>query len=384
MLNIPVPYDRLSFFLRELEISDEELDFLSLHRDKFISKKDEFGAYFYDYFYAIPRTKIIIDHDKPPRRLAKTLSKWFESLFKERLDKEFLGFLWRSGIRHVDVNVDQRYVNLGYSAARKFCQTIIESQIPAEFRQQIMVTVDKMLDFCVLVATDAYVTATTRCDLEVIKGVAHQVRNPITVIGGNIMRLQRRIESNDKDSQMLQSIISETKRLERMVTDIGVYNEIFREDPRFIVSPLNEIISQTIEELETEKGIEDVRVELDFHPEFSLVKADPRDLEVMFRYLLENSFEALDLTNPYLKVSSSGDSNERFVHVEIFNTGLPPDKDELDNIYTPFYSSKPTGTGFGLPIARMIARKNLGNVSIEPVPGRGTKCLVVLPKAEPA
>lgn len=383
MLNIPVPYDRLSFFLRELDITDDELDFLSLHRDKFISKKDEFGAYFYDYFYAIPRTKIIIDHDKPPRRLAKTLSKWFESLFKVRLDEEFLGFLWRSGIRHVDVNVDQRYVNLGYSAVRKFCQTIIESQVPVDSRQKIMVTVDKMLDFCVLVATDAYVTATTRCDLEVIKGVAHQVRNPITVIGGNIMRLQRKMESNDKDSQMLQSIISETRRLERMVTDISVYNEIFREDPRFTVSPLNEIISQTIEKLETEKGIEDVSVELDFHPEFSLVKADPRDLEVMFRYLLENSFEALDLNDPYLKVSSGGDSNERFVHVEIFNTGLPPDKKELDNIYTPFYSSKPTGTGFGLPIARMIARKNLGNVSIEPVPGRGTKCLIVLPKAEP-
>jgi len=383
MLNIPVPYDRLSFFLKELDISDEELEFLSPHRDKFVNKKDEFGEYFYDYFYAIPRTKIIIDHDRPPRRLAKTLSSWFESLFKAQLDKEFLSFLWRSGVTHVDVNVDQRYVNLGYSAARQFCHGIIESEVPLESRQKITTTVDKMLDFCVLVATDAYVTATTRCDLEVIKGVAHQVRNPITVIGGNILRLQRKIESSDTDSQMLESIISETRRLERMVTDIGVYNEIFREDPRFTVSSLKEIVSKTIEKLEIEKGIQNVSVALDLDPEFSLVKADPRDLEVMFRYLLENSFEALDLSNPYLKISSRGDSNERFVHVEIFNTGIPPNREELNNIYTPFYSSKPTGTGFGLPIARMIARKNLGNVTLEPVSGKGTKCLVVLPKAEP-
>lgn len=384
MLNIPVPHERLAFFLAELGINDEELGFLAPYRDTFVSHGDEFGRYFHDYFYAIPRTRIIIDHDKPARRLAKTLSNWFESLFKERLNKEFLSFLWKSGIRHVDVNVDQRYVNLGYAATRQFCHRIIQSQVPSAARPQVTSTVDKMLDLCVLVATDAYVTATTRCDLEVIKGVAHQVRNPITVIGGNILRLQRKIESSGKDSQMLESIISQTRRLERMVTDIGVYNEIFREDPQFTVNALQQILSRTIAQVKEAKGITNAIVELIFHPEFTLVKADTRDLQVMFRYLIENSFEAMDLNDPYLRVSSGGDSSERFVHVEIFNTGIPPDKDQFDNLYTPFYSSKPTGTGFGLPIARMIARKNLGTVTIEPVPGRGTKCMVVLPKAEPA
>lgn len=382
MLNIPVPLDRLSFFLKELDISDEELDALAPYREMFVSKRDEFGGYIYDYFYRIPRTRIILDHDKPPRRLSRTLANWFESLFKERLSEEFLSFLWRSGLRHVDVNVDQRYVNLGYSATRQFCHGIIESEIALELRQKVIATVDKMLDMCVLVATDAYVTATTRCDLEVIKGVAHQVRNPITVIGGNILRLQRKIESSYKDSQMFESIIQETKRLERMVTDIGIYNEIFREDPRFTVNSVGDVAARIADEIKRERDAENVVIEVRIDPHNALVKGDPRDLEIMFRYLLENSFEAVDPLKPYIEIKAKADHNERFVRVEIFNTGIPPKKEELDSMYTPFYSSKPTGTGFGLPIARMVARKNLGSIMIEPVSDEGTRCVVVLPKAE--
>lgn len=382
MLNIPVPYDRLSFFLKEIDIGDEELDALDSYCDIFVNKKHDFGEYIYDYFYRIPRTRIILDHDKPPRRLASTLASWFESLFKERLSASFLSFLWRSGLRHVDVNVDQRYVNLGYSAARQFCHGIIESGIALESRQKVTATVDKMLDICVLVATDAYVTATTRCDLEVIKGVAHQVRNPITVIGGNILRLQKKVEVSYKDSRMFESIIQETKRLERMVTDVGVYNEVFREDPRFTVNSIGDVTVRIAHEIKRERDAENVVISVKIDPENALVKGDARDLEIMFRYLLENSFEAVDPQRPYIGISATSDPNLRFVRVEIFNTGIPPNTEELESLYTPFYSSKPTGTGFGLPIARMVARKNLGSVMIEPVPDEGTRCVVILPKAE--
>lgn len=382
MLNIPIPNERLSFFFKELDIIDEELSIIAPYRALFVGRKDAFGDFMYDYFYHIPRTRIILEHDKPPKRLARTLAGWFESLFQSGLDDDFLGFLWRSGLRHVEMNVDQRYVNLGYAAARQFCHQIIATEIGLELRPRIAATVDKMLDLCVLVATDAYLTATTRCDLEVIKGVAHQVRNPITVIGGNILRLQRKVEADSRDSAIFESILQESRRLERMVVDIGVYNEIFREDPRFTVISLEDLVASTIKELKVSKNMQDVEVGIAIDPRFGLVKADAYDLEIMLRYLLENSFEAVDPANPQISISSWAGSNDRFIRVEIFNNGTPPSLEDLENIYTPFYSSKPTGTGFGLPIARMIARKNLGSVTLEPLPGVGTRCLVTLPKAE--
>ncbi len=382
MVNIPIPYDRLAFFLKELDIIDEELRVFAPYRDLFVGRKDAFGDFMYNYFYSIPRTRIILDHDKPPKRLAKTLASWFETLFKSALDEDFLGYLWRSGLRHVEVNLDQRYVNLGYSTVWQFCHRIIATEIGLEVRQKIAATVDKMLDLCVLVTTDAYLTAITRCDLEVIKGVAHQVRNPITVIGGNIRRLQRKVEANCKDDAIFHSIIQESMRLERMVADIGVYNDILRVGPKFAVTAVKDVLQSAVKELKTSKSMQNVPVEIAIDPRHGIVKADAHDLEIMFRYLLENSFEAVEPENPHIRISSSADSNKGFIHVEIFNNGTPLAIEDLENIYTPFYSSKATGTGFGLPIARMIARKNLGSITLEPVPGEGTKCLVILPKAE--
>ena len=54
-----------------------------------------------------------------------------------------------------------------------------------------------------------------------------------------------------------------------------------------------------------------------------------------------------------------------FVEVEIFNNGKSPNLEDMDNLFVPFYSSKPYGTGFGLPIAQLAAKKNMGELYLE-------------------
>jgi len=51
----------------------------------------------------------------------------------------------------------------------------------------------------------------------------------------------------------------------------------------------------------------------------------------------------------------------------------------MENLFVPFYSSKPHGTGFGLPIAQLAAKKNQGELYLERVPEQGTKCVIQLP-----
>ncbi len=48
-------------------------------------------------------------------------------------------------------------------------------------------------------------------------------------------------------------------------------------------------------------------------------------------------------------------------------------------IFIPFYSSKAYGSGFGLPIAQLAARRSFGDVSLEPIPTKGTRCVIKLP-----
>jgi signal transduction histidine kinase len=382
MPEITIPYERLLYFQDKLDLCKDDMEALHPYRDHFISKKREFGRYFLDFFYGIPETRIIIEYERSPGKLEEILSNWFESLFSENLNRTFLDHLWRSGIKHVEVNLDQRYVNLGYAIVRQFCQRIIKSEIPADQKERISQVIDKLLDFCVLITTDSFIFTMSRFDRQMIDGIAHQVRNPITVIGGNIRRLQRKVDKNSLHYRTYEAIIQENQRLERMVIDIEVYTGLFRREPQPGVVFIENLIENSIEELRRRRHVQYVPIEIDLDPRFSSVLGDPKDLATMFYYLLENSFEAADPEDPCIKISTKESSQPHFVRIEIFNNGDFPKYEDVDELFTPFYSSKSTGTGFGLPIAKVAVRKNQGSLLLEPAPGQGTQCIITLPVSD--
>jgi signal transduction histidine kinase len=70
------------------------------------------------------------------------------------------------------------------------------------------------------------------------------------------------------------------------------------------------------------------------------------------------------------------------MRVEIVNTGAPLETQEMERLFAPFYSTKVTGTGFGLAIAQVLARKHYGKIDLEPVSEGGMRVTVTLPRAE--
>jgi two-component system nitrogen regulation sensor histidine kinase GlnL len=91
--------------------------------------------------------------------------------------------------------------------------------------------------------------------------------------------------------------------------------------------------------------------------------------------------EAAGSDNPSITITSGIDlDSPYYVRIEIFNTGEPP-KEKVDQLFSPFFSTKLKGTGFGLPIAQVVVRKHLGRLEIMPLPGKGTSVIVSLPRA---
>jgi len=378
--DIPAPMERLVWFRTRLGLEGEELEALDRYRALFTVKKDVFSEAFYHYFKDIPQTRIILEHETPRGDIRKAWAHWFESLFEKRLDRQFLDFCWRSGLRHVEVNVDQRFVNLGFSFARQFCQGIVLEAVPPADQGAVMVSLDKMVDLCILIETQAFVAGTSQCDMEVVKGISHQVRNPLTVIGGNIIRLKRQVDPESPVDKVYSTILSENKRLEEMVIDAGNYSEMFEKEPEFSEVSLNGLVSNALKKLEARYALGNFHIATDLAPGAGQVLGDPRDLEMMFYYLLQNSLEAADPEDPSVRITATRKKGSPpSLKVEIFNTGVPPKEEEMENIYVPFSSSKPQGTGFGLSIAQLAARKSHGDLHIEPVPGQGTKCVIELP-----
>ncbi|MGD9041813.1 MAG: protoglobin domain-containing protein [Desulfobacteraceae bacterium] len=378
--DIPAPLERLGWFQNKLGLKAKDLEKLNPYRDAFVLKKVEFAEDFYQYFCEIPETKLVLDYKERQGHIRKAWAQWFESLFKDSFDERFLSYLWNSGLRHVESNVDQKFVNLGFSVVRRYCQEITKREVPAAKREEVLVVIDRMVDLCILIETQAYIEATSQCDLEVVKGISHQVRNPLTVIGGNILRLKKRADPDSPLHKTYETILGENKRLEAMVTDVAVYSEMFEIAAQFSEVSLESLLSGALQRLKATQWVENVKIEMDLSPEHPVVQGVPEDLQIMFYYLLQNSLEAVDPEAPYIKISSRLlVSAISFLEIEIFNNGVPPSKEDMENLFVPFYSSKPLGTGFGLPIAGLAARKSLGDLTLEPVPGQGTRCVIRLP-----
>jgi signal transduction histidine kinase len=377
----PFPFEKLLFFYKQLYLEEDERRVIDCYQELFVARKADFAQYCYEYFFDIPETKVILEHATSSDKMKAIWAQWFESLFKGKCDQSLLPYLWRSGLRHVELNLDKRFVNLGYFVARQFCYRLARREVPLDDIAMVLAGTDKMVDLCLLIETHAYISGTSQCDMEVIKGIAHQVRNPITIIGANTIRLQKLLGHNNPYGKTFERILAENNRLERMVNDIVIYSEIFQKEPKLSDVTLEHPIMKALEKLKESERMQDVAMEIGLDPELGQIQGDADDLEALFFYVFQNCLEAMAQSEkPYVRISSRLiPADPRFIEVEIFNTGTSPMQEEVENLFVPFYSSKPHGTGFGLPIAQLAARKSLGDVCLEPVPGQGTRCIVKLP-----
>ena len=264
---------------------------------------------------------------------------------------------------------------------RQFCHKIIRTKTLGEDLLSLLHEVDKMVDLCLLVETQAFIEATAQCDVEVVRGLSHQVRNPLTVIGGNIARLKRRSAPDDPTREIYDVLMAENERLEAMVNDAATLHGNVSEGSGFSTHLLAGADSG--DDNETQGGVPFPTRWKPFStwtPEASDVHGDKDDIPVMFLHLLQNAMEAVDRARPLIRISSRRWKGEpSFVEVEIFNTGRAPSAEEIASLFVPFSSTKPSGTGFGLSIARLAARKSLGDILLEPVPEQGVRSVVKLP-----
>lgn len=378
------PHQSLQLLTDKLRLAENDLLVLHSHRDFFIGKKNEFAEFFYEFFFEIPETRILLEHFGKPDVMKLTWATWFERLFRENLDSNFTSYLWRIGLKHVEINLDQRFTSLGFSLVRRFCyRTAVEAFTP-QVAVEILPVVDKLVDSSMLVETSAYIEATVRCDVEILKGIADKIRNPMTIIGGNLRRLQRHTDPKDALYHDYDFLISSTSRCEDMIEDINTYVEMFQREARMEQCMLETVIENMLEKLAARKKLEGVKVEVDLSPDARFVRGDPIDLRHLFYHIIENSVEAARASkNPCVRISSFLQSvPPHTVQVELFNNGEAINLANISDIFSPFYSTKPKGSGLGLSIARLALRKNFGEIDFEPIPKEGTKVFLTLEKAD--
>lgn len=205
--------------------------------------------------------------------------------------------------------------------------------------------------------------------------VAHEIKNPLMVIGGFSQQLMRGIKKDEKTKKKLQIIISETKRLEDFLKDIGQ----FAKDPKPQKTMIN--LSELIEEVTDlfKPELEDykigINVDLASMPIY--ISADPVQIKQVLLNVIKNAIEAM-AENGCLTIKAHKNQEAT---IEISDTGAGISQEILPKVSTPFFTTRPGGTGLGLSICHKIIAAHQGTISItsEGV-NKGTIVVIRLPQ----
>lgn len=203
-------------------------------------------------------------------------------------------------------------------------------------------------------------------------GVAHEIRNPLTSIKGFTQILEKRLESKEEEMKYISTILSEIRRLEDIVRDLLTYGR--PAPPNKIQTNLFNVIKDSVSLLQDKLKEKNIKVEYDisFDPKFNF---DPKQMEQVALNLILNAIESSDYGS---KIVIKSKKYEDGVLWEVKDFGFGIKKEDLEKIFTPFFTTKERGTGLGLPISQKIVEMHNGRIWFTS-DSEGTSFFVYLP-----
>ncbi len=220
---------------------------------------------------------------------------------------------------------------------------------------------------------------------ELSAGVAHEINNPLGIISQEVQWIKHILTTGTTD------LSSQDKDLNESVREISLQVDRCKETVSKLLSlardmkpviqrvELNDLIDNITGLVKKEAAAKQIQIYTKFQPGLPSVYSDPPLLRQVVLNLLVNATQAMEKSGE-ITVSTSAENNQAVqVIVEDSGCGIP--KENLERIFTPFFSTKESkqGTGLGLAFCRGIIDKLGGSISVTSDVGRGSVFIVRLP-----
>ena len=224
---------------------------------------------------------------------------------------------------------------------------------------------------------------------ELAAGLAHEIKNPLAGIQGTVDILIRRRDASDPETEALQAIRHEVERIDGTVRAL-----LERARPRVVsvrASSLTEIVGRAVNLARAQSGNEATpghRVKVEFEPPADpiIIPIDAPQIEDAVLNLIINAIESAD-GDGQVKIRVAQDDPETEFEdeaiVEVSDNGRGISEADLLRIFNPFFTTRPGGTGLGLPAVRRIARAHGGGVAVKSSLGAGSTFTLHLPTKTP-
>ena len=208
-------------------------------------------------------------------------------------------------------------------------------------------------------------------------GVAHEIRNPLSSIKGFATYFRERYREDPDDRQTAETMISEVDRLNRVITQLLEFARpmTMKRTPTSIQA----VIRHALKMVEGQARDKGVVIETDLPAALPEILLDADRMSQVLLNLVLNAIAATD-GGGRIRVSLAR-NDDRTIRVVITDTGAGIRQEDLPRVFDPYFTTKPSGTGLGLPIVQKIVEAHGGAIHLESEAGKGTTATLLLPSA---
>jgi signal transduction histidine kinase len=215
----------------------------------------------------------------------------------------------------------------------------------------------------------------------VVAGVAHEIRNPLFGITSVAQILKREVALPVAHQELVDAMLFETQRLNALVSDLLLFGRESRLELR--PTDVHQLLDACCHLYAGEIRERSILLRKAYDPRLPALLADSDKLKQVVLNLLKNALEAtppegtVTVRTEGHPVERHGEADQVKLTISDTGCGIPPG--QQDRIFDLFFTTKPGGTGLGLPICRRIVEDHGGRISVESRPGEGTAFTVQLP-----
>lgn len=213
---------------------------------------------------------------------------------------------------------------------------------------------------------------------EMARQVAHEIKNPLTPMKLSLQFLQNAIHEKRDNVSLLAANVSNTlleqiDHLSNIASDFSQFAKL--SSVRLVKFDLHEVIDPLIDLYKQDTAI---TINWDKRPEKIFVTSDKTQMNSLFTNLITNAIEALtEVQNPAIIIKESIIDNSVIITVQ--DNGYGIEDHVKSEIFTPYFTTKNSGTGLGLAMCKSIVENSNGKIWFESSKERGTIFYVSLP-----
>lgn len=201
--------------------------------------------------------------------------------------------------------------------------------------------------------------------------ITHEIKNPLAVIKGYLSMFD--VNNKEKSIKYIKIIKSEVNRSLNLLSDFMEFTKIKINTSNVIFNDLMDDIKEVLIPFFNAKN-----VKYNFNIEANIeINIDYNRIKQVLINVIKNAVEACP--NNMGLVSTTIFKDKDYLYIFVKDNGSGMDKDTLDNILVPFFTTKENGTGLGVSLSKEIILSHKGEISYDSILGKGTTCKITLP-----